>query len=162
VAGQLWSFVLTYPPMSKATFAPVLGAIAKARGSYQTFTIIPPNLKNPLGTQTADTVIATNTAIGSTSIPISGATVSATFVAGDIIKFSNHNKVYMLTDNTAADGGGLAFVSITPPLITAITTSHTAKHTNVPFTVALSGELQEFKTTVDGFIRYELDVEEVF
>lgn len=163
VGGQLWAFTLTYPPMTKDQFKPILGALAKARGMYQTFTIIPPNLATPSGTQLSDTTVATSAAVGETSISLSGATASATFKAGDVIKFSNHNKVYMITDDATADGSGNATVSISPPLVSAITaTSHSAKHSNVPFNVALSNDIQEIKTDVFGLNMYELDVEEVF
>jgi hypothetical protein len=163
VGGQYWSFTLTYPPLKDSEFSPVRGAVVRARGQYETFTVIPPNLATPQGTQTADTVVAASTAIGNTSIPISGATIGATIKSGDVLKFSNHAKVYMIVEDTVADGAGLATLTITPPLITAITiTTTTVKHANVPFTVALTNAMQEIKTDVAGFNRYELDVEEVF
>lgn len=160
IGGQKWTFTLSFPPMTKAQFKPVLGFVAALRGQYGTFTIIPPNLKTPLGTQTADTAVAANKAVGATSIDLSGGTVSATALSGDVIKFSNHDKVYMLTSDATFDGGGLATVAIKPPLVTAITTAHTVKHSSVPFTMALKGSEQEFSTGVYELYRYELDCEE--
>lgn len=163
VNGHYWMFTLTYPPKKRSDFSPVMAAVAKAQGQYQTFTIIPPNLATPQGTQLSDTTVSTNTSAGATSIPIQGAGAGATFKAGDILKFSNHNKVYMITDDSTADGSGLATLIINPPLVSAIVaTTTTVKHTNVPFNVALSGGIQEIKTNVAGFYSYELDLEEVF
>jgi len=163
VGGQYWMLTLSYPPLRDSEFSPVRGAIAKARGMYETFTVIPPNLATPNGTQTADTVVATSTAIGNTTVPITGATVGATLKAGDVVKFSNHTKVYMITDDSIADGLGAATLNIIPPLITAVVaTTTTVKHSNVPFNVALSNDMQSMKTDVAGFNTYELDVEEVF
>jgi len=163
IGGQYWSLTLSYPPLKDSEFSPVRGAIAKARGMYETFTVIPPNLATPNGTQTASTTVATSTAVGNTAVPISGATIGATFKAGDVAKFSNHTKVYMITDDATADGSGAATLNIIPPLITAVVaTTTTVQHSNVPFTVSLSGDTQEIKTDVAGFNMYELDVEEVF
>lgn len=163
VSGHLWTFTLSYPPTKRDLLYPVVGAIAKAQGQYQTFTVIPPNLANPSGTQISDTTVAASKVIGSTAIDLTGATIGSTFKAGDVIKFSNHTKVYMITDNAIADGSGNVTVNIVPPLVSAITmATHTAKHKDVPFTVALSNNIQEFKTNVAGFYSYELDVEEVF
>jgi len=163
VSGQYWLLTLTYPPKKRSDFAPVIGALAKAQGQYQTFTVIPPNLATPEGTQTSNTTVATTTAVGATAIPISGAGAAATFKAGDILKFSNHTKVYMLTDDSTADGSGLATLNINPPLLTSVTaTTTTVQHSNVPFTVSLSNGVQEIKTDVAGFYTYELDVEEAF
>lgn len=160
--GHIWYFTLSYPPMSKSDFKPVLGALAKARGRYQTFTVIPPNLKDPEGTQLNDTNVAANASAGSSSVLISGATASATFKAGDICKFSNHSKVYMVTDDATADGTGAATLSIAPPLIEDVTTAHTVKHKDVPFTVSLENDIQEITTEVSGYYRYELDVSEAY
>lgn len=162
VNGHLWSFTLSYPPMKREDFSPVIGALAKARGEYDTFTVIPPNLATPMGTQIANTTVGGNKSAGSTSITLSGGTVGATFKAGDVVKFSNHTKVYMITDDSTVGGGGTATINIVPPLTTAITTSHTAQHSNVPFTIALTNELQEIRANVAGFYSYELDVEEVY
>lgn len=162
IPGHVWSGTLTYPPMTVSTFAPVRGFIAKLRGEYNTFTIIPPNMATPQGTQTADTTVAANASAGALTVNISGAGASATFKAGDVLKFSNHAKVYMLTDDSTATGGGTATLSISPPLVSAITTSHTVKHSSVPFTMALTSKIQEFRTSVEGLYTYELDCIEVF
>jgi hypothetical protein len=162
VSGQLWSFVLTYPPMKRESFYPVIGALAKARGEYDTFTIIPPNLATPIGTQTTTVNVGGNYSAGTAAVVLSGGTVGATLKAGDVLKFSNHTKVYMVTDDLTVGGAGTATINITPPLVSAVTTSHTIQFSDVPFTVALVNELQEIKANVAGYYSYELDVEEVY
>ena len=160
-SGQMWSFTIAYPPISSDNIRNILGAIAKARGSYQTFTVTPPNLSTPRGTQTSNTTVATTTAVGATSVPITGASTN-TFKAGDILKFSNHTKVYTITDDTTAVAGA-ATLSISPPLIVQVTgSSTTVQHSNVSFTVSLASDLQEIKTDVFNLSSYQLDVEEVF
>lgn len=158
--GHKWEFTLSFPPMTKAQFKPILGFIASVRGQYSTFTVIPPNLKTPSGTQTADTTVGANASAGSTSVQLTGGTYLNTIVSGDVIKFSNHDKVYAITADATFDVSGNATISIIPPLTSDITTAHTAKHSNVPFTVALKNSVQEYAARVDGYYTYELDVEE--
>lgn len=163
VSGHYWMLTLTYPPKKREDFAPVIGAVAAAQGQFQTFTVVPPNLATPQGTQTSDTVVAASASAGATSVDLSGAGASATFKVGDVLKFSNHSKVYMLTSDSTADGGGLATLTFNPPLVSAVTiTTTTIKHSNVPFNVALTGGIQEISTNVSGFYSFELDVEEDF
>jgi len=159
--GGYFTFTLTYAPLSLSDIAPVRGAVAKARGQFETFTITLPNLV-PNGTQTANTTVSSSEAVGVTSVDITGAGSTNTFKAGDPIKFSNHTKVYMLTDDAAASSGN-ATLDFVPPLITAVVGSTTTvKHSDVPFTVALANDLQAFSTSVNGYSKYELNVEEVF
>ena len=160
--ASYFSMTLSYPSLSLADIAPVRGAIAKARGQFETFTILLPNLKDPQGTQTANTTVAASAAVGSTSVNISGAEATNTFKAGDILGFSNHTKVYTVTDDSTASGGA-ATINFMPPLINSVTiTTTSAIHKDVPFTVALTGDLQTFETGVNGYSKFELDAEEIF
>ena len=160
--GQFFSLTLTYPPLDLAGVAPVRGAIAKARGQFNTFTVIPPNLKDPQGTQITPTTVSVDAPVGSTSISVTGAGATSTFKAGDILGFNNHVKVYMVVDDSVAVAG-VATISFVPPLITSVVAASTsAIHSDVPFTVALTNNLQKFSTSVNGFSSYELDVEESF
>jgi len=161
VSGHLWSGTLMYPPLTKAQFTPVRGFLAKMRGQFDTFTIVPPNLANPLGTQLTDTTVDAAQAIGSTSVVVNGTASGKTFRSGDVLKFSNHAKVYILTDDTTATAT-TATLNFVPPLLTALTTAHTVKHKDVPFTMALTNSVQEMKTSVSDLYTFELDMEEVF
>lgn len=160
VQGHQWFFTLKYPPLQKSEFSPVLGFISKVRGAYNEFTVIPPNLADPQGTQLNDTTVASEASAGSTSVSLSSVDTGATFKAGDIIKFSGHSKVYTVTDDASENGSNGATVNISPSLITTVSAGQTAKHKDVPFTVALVDDIQEFETDVTGLSSYELDVEE--
>ena len=159
--GSRFSFTLSYPPLSPERAFLLRAFVTSLRGSLNTFTVSIPTMRTPQGTQTADTAVASDTSVGSTSIPINGATPSATFKTGDAVQFSNHTKVYMITTDTSADGGGLATLSISPPLQAGITSAtETVKHSGIEFTVYLKNSLQQFKTRVNSFTAFELDVEE--
>ena len=90
-------------------------------------------------------------ALGSKSVTIAGLT--GALKAGDVVKFSGHTKVYMLT----ADRSGNGAMVFTPALITAVTTSDTVTYSNVPFTVRLSNDVQGYKLGAGNFFKYEVD-----
>ena len=78
---------------------------------------------------------------------------------------ASHNKVYMVVADATADGSNEATITIEPPLITALTNDSVVTYDNVPFTVHLVNDIQEFGTVgadKDGNLLYqfELDVEE--
>ena len=80
----------------------------------------------------------------------------------DFIKFANHDKVYMVVADQADISTGT--LTIEPPLTTAISSS-TIVYDNVPFTVYLTNDIQEFGVVgndKDGNLLYqfEIDLEE--
>ena len=86
------------------------------------------------------------------------------FKAGDFIKFASHDKVYMIVADVQASSNA-STVTIEPPLITALADDSVVTYDNVPFTVHLTSDIQEFGTVgadKDGAVLYEyqFDVEE--
>ena len=100
---------------------------------------------------------------GGTSITLGG-TRSGSLLAGDLIKFANHDKVYMVVaDNSDITSGAL---TIEPPLKSAVSGS-AITFDSVPITVRLMSDMQEFQSDVsdkDGelLFSYEIDVVEAF
>ena len=79
-----------------------------------------------------------------------------------MIKFANHSKVYMVVADQSDISTGT--LSIEPPLTTAVSSSDIT-YDNVPFTVHLTNDVQDFGTVgadKDGNLlyQYELDLEE--
>jgi hypothetical protein len=147
--------------MTKEKFRPVIGFIAGLRGSYSTFTVVPPNLAVPQGHIITSGVIGA-AAAGATQVDVSndtGGTIELRM--GDIIKFSNHNKVYMLTTDVTIVDGQNELVGISCPLLQSVSSTPLTNN-QVPFTVALNNDLQEIKTEVNGLYTFELDVTEVY
>ena len=70
--------------------------------------------------------------------------MTGTLKAGDYIKFASHNKVYMVVADVTADGSNEATLTIEPPLITALADDSAVTYDNVPFTVHLTSDIQEF------------------
>jgi len=149
IGGQGWSFTAQYAPMDRAEFAPVLAFVESQHGRHGVFTIVPPTISNTAGTGTGS-VTCSAASLGATSVTIAGLT--GTLEAGDYVKFSGHDKVYMLT----ADRNGAGAISISPALITAVI-ADSLIYTNVPFTVRLANDVQSYQLANSGFYHYEVD-----
>ena len=140
-------------------YGQLMAFIIKQRSGKENFTIIPPEVEDARGTASG-TPNGTASA-GDTSITLGGSG-SGTLKAGDMIKFANHDKVYMVVaDQSDISTGSL---TIEPPLTTAVSSSNIT-YDNVPFTVHLTNDIQEFGvvgTANDGALLYqfEFDVEE--
>ena len=144
-------------------YGELMAFIIKQRSGKENFTIIPPEIEDARGNVSGTVLVNGVHAVGDTTIDIDGMT--GTLKAGDFVKFASHNKVYMVVADATADGSNEATITIEPPLITALTNDSAVTYDNVPFTVHLINDIQEFGTVgadKDGNVLYqfELDVEE--
>ena len=144
-------------------YGELMAFIMKQRSGKENFTIIPPEIEDARGNVSGTVLVNGVHAVGDTTIDIDGMT--GTLKAGDFVKFASHNKVYMVVADATADGSNEATITIEPPLITALANDSVVTYDNVPFTVHLINDIQEFGTVgadKDGNLLYqfELDVEE--
>jgi hypothetical protein len=160
IDGQRWAFTARIVTGKRSdVYGELMAFIVKQRSGKENFTIIPPEIEDARGT--ASGVPHGTASAGATSITLGG-TGTGTLKAGDFIKFANHDKVYMVVaDQTDISTGTL---TIEPPLTTAISSS-TIVYDNVPFTVYLTNDIQEFGVVgndKDGNLLYqfEIDLEE--
>jgi hypothetical protein len=160
IDGQRFGFTAKIITAKRSdVYGELMAFIIKQRSSKENFTIIPPEIEDARGTASG-TPHGTASA-GATSITLGG-TGTGTLKAGDFIKFANHDKVYMVVaDQSDISTGSL---TIEPPLTTAVSSS-TIIYDNVPFTVYLTNDIQEFGgigADKDGNVLYqfEIDVEE--
>jgi pSer/pThr/pTyr-binding forkhead associated (FHA) protein len=163
LGGHFWSFTLQSVPLSRDDFGSINAFITTQRGSFDTFTVVPPVIGSSNGTFVNDGTklpVTTSAAIGDSTIAVTP-TGSGTLKAGDIIKFSNHDKVYMLTADVTLANSVANTIDIFPNLLTALPSSGENVITdNVPVKVRLANETQEFKLGIDNLYQYELDVAE--
>ena len=155
VQSQRFSFTAQFVPLTAQEYKPILAFVTKQRGQAGQFTISIPVLHE--GTITSGTATGT---IGSTSLTVSG---TGTLKAGDIIGFNdtanNHSKAYMVTDDVTISGSGT--VTIVPGLQKAVSSQSFATGNSVELLVRLTNDTQAYRTSADGFYRYEMDFEEV-
>ena len=160
IDGQRWGFTAQIITAKRSdVYGELMAFIVKQRSGKENFTIIPPEVEDARGTASG-TPNGTASA-GATSITLGG-TGTGTLKAGDFIKFANHDKVYMVVaDQSDISTGSL---TIEPPLTTAVSSSDIT-YDNVPFTVYLTNDIQEFGMVgadKDGnaLYQFEFDVEE--
>jgi len=160
IDGQRWAFTIQIITAKRSdVYGELMAFIVKQRSGKENFTIVPPEITDARGTASG-TPNGTASA-GATSITLGG-TGTGTLKAGDMIKFANHDKVYMVVaDQSDISTGSL---TIEPPLTTAVSSSDIT-YDNVPFTVYLTNDIQEFGVVgadKDGnaLYQFEFDVEE--
>lgn len=171
--GQRWMLDLTFPPMTRAEFAPIYAFIVDQRGQAETFTYTPP----VIGTTQGDSPDTDSPAVnspdvdseavpvlaGSSTIPTDGWSNSITALkAGDFIRFSNHSKVYMVNADVTSDASGEADVTITPPLKANLADNDTITVYDVPFTVRLDSDSAQFDVSPSKLYNLKVSMLEVF
>lgn len=151
IGGQRFSFTAAYPPMTRTEFSPVMGFLMAQRGMAETFTIVLPEVSSSSGSVSGTISAAAAGSIGDTSIAVDGFT--GTIKAGDVFKFANHVKVYMAT----ADLTGSGTLAFQPALVAAVSDNEAITHDDVPFTVRLNNDVQEYGIATDLSYSYEVD-----
>ena len=163
IDNQRWKFTCRYVNLTRAEFAPIFAFITKQRGSKETFTISPPNLKNALGSET--TTISVNGAhtAGDNTIAIDGfnADAAGSLKAGDWISFSGHTKIYMVVADVTPSSNA-ATISVEPPIIEALGNNEVVTYDSVAFTVYLTSRVQSYSMGINNLYNYEFDVSEAF
>jgi hypothetical protein len=160
--GQRWAFEVTFPPMTRSEFAPVYAFCIAQRGQYETFTFVPPVVSIPQGTATGTPLVNGAQSAGDNTIVTDGWSNSITALkAGDFLKFSGHNKVYMVTADATSDGSGNATLTIEPPLLASVADDEALTVSNVPFTVALTTDTQEYAAGPPNIYEFSLQLIEV-
>lgn len=161
-----WTGTLSYPPVTYEDFLPIQAFVARCQGALNEFDLIIPEISthNPHTNQI--TSVSSDASAGSTSVNIISDQVSKNNLlqAGDVIRFPNHSKVYMVTETVTTDAGGAGTIQFTPGLVTAVDSNSAGEPmviNNVPFRMILTNDIQEYGYRNDGFIEFEIDVEEV-
>ena len=163
IDNQKWKFTCSYKLLTRAEFAPILAFITKQRGQKETFTVIPPKIKDALGSETTTISVNGSHTAGDNTIAIDGfnADSAGSLKAGDFIKFANHTKVYMVVADVTPSSNA-ATVTIEPPLIEALANDETVTYDNVPFTVYLESSVQQYSLGINDLYNYDFDVCEAF
>ncbi len=147
-------------------YGDLMAFIVKQRSGKENFTIIPPEIEDARGNETGTVLVNGVHAVGDTTIACDAfaGDGAGRFKAGDFIKFASHDKVYMVVSDVTSSSNA-ATVTIEPPLLVALADDSAVTYDNVPFTVHLTNDIQEFGVAgadKDGALLYqfEFDVEE--
>lgn len=154
IAGQRWSFTAKYSPMTRSEFAPVFGFIMQQRGRLNAFTVQIPIIEDSLSSAAGTLAANGSASAGATSVTVDG--VTGALEIGDLVKFDNHDKVYMVVGTTETSGN-TTNITIEPPLRASVADDEEVIYNSVPMKVKLNNDVQEFSIGVNSLIGYELD-----
>ncbi|HET9701764.1 MAG TPA: hypothetical protein VFP70_12655 [Burkholderiales bacterium] len=153
---QRWGLALSFPPMTRAQFAPIWAFLVAQRGQYETFTYTLPG-HAAQGTW-AGTPLVNGASQTGRSVLCDGFTAGATVKAGDFFKFGGHSKIYMVSADGTADGSGNLTLSIEPALMQSPADNEALTSSSLPWTVALASDNAEYDVS-PGLIFGNLEVE---
>ena len=163
VQGQRFSFTLSYPPMTRSDFAPVMAFIMKQRNRKENFTVSFPSYLNAQGNETGTLLVNGSHSVADTTIAIDGfaGDGAGRLKAGDFIKFA-HDKVYMIVEDVTSSSNA-STVTIEPPLREDLRVNSSVTYDSVPFNVHLRSDIQEFSSGGNNsngelLFNYEFDV----
>jgi len=167
IDGQRWAFTASIITAKRSdVYGELMAFVVKQRSGKENFTIIPPEIEDARGSETGTVLVNGNQSAGDTTITMDAfaGDGAGRFKAGDFIKFASHTKVYMVVADVTSSSNA-ATVTIEPPLVANIANDSVVVYDNVPFTVYLIGDAQQFGAVgadKDGnlYYKFELDVEE--
>lgn len=122
--GHVWSFSVSYPPMTRANFAPLWAFLIDQDGGAEPFYFVCPEHDRQIGSGfSGSPTIVGNHAVGSTSISTESWNNSIdVLTAGDFVRIGAGGiKTHMVMADVASTTGGTATVTIKPPTMEAYT-----------------------------------------
>ena len=163
IGSQYFSFTVQMPPLQQEKSQEVFAFLQKQKGAVENFTIVPPLDNLGAGKSETDIQVVGSHVSGDASILIDGFTANQTgsLKAGDLIKFANHSKVYMVQSDIDANSSGQLTVLISPNLITTLADNEAVTVNKPSFTVYLESDEIMRSDTIGGFSSISFDVREV-
>ena len=163
IGAQYFSFTVAMPPLQQEKSQEIFAFLQKQKGSFENFTIVAPLDNLGAGKSETDIQVVGAHTSGDASIALDGFTANQTgaLKAGDLIKFANHSKVYMVQSDIDSSGGGALTVLISPNLVTALTDNVAVTVNKPSFTVYLENNEIVYSTDANGFYSISFDVREV-
>jgi len=161
--GHLWIIKMTWVQMLRTLFSPIFAFAVSQRGGHGTFQISLPNFNTPQGIATGTPLVNGIHTAGDETISTDGWTNSITDImkGGDVLKFSSHSKVYMVTANAnSGTSTGPATLSIVPPLIENLADNEVITVNNVEFTVAFTKNITDWNTSAPTISTFTADMVE--
>ena len=163
IGSQYFSFTVQMPPLQQEKAQEVFAFLQKQKGPFEDFTIVAPLDNLGAGKSETDIQVVGSHVSGDASIAIDGFTANQTgaLKAGDLIKFANHSKVYMVQSDIDANSSGQLTVLISPNLVTTLADNEAVTVNKPSFTVYLESDEIIRSDTIGGFSSISFDVREV-
>ncbi len=163
IGSQYFSFTVAMPPLQQEKAQEVFAFLQKQKGSFEDFTIVAPLDNLGAGKSETDIQVVGAHTSGDASIALDGFSANQTgaLKAGDLIKFANHSKVYMVQSDIDSDGSGALTLLISPNLVASLADNEAVTVNKPSFTVYLENNEIMYSTDASGFYSISFDVREV-
>lgn len=162
-ASQYFTFAVQMPPLTQTQLQSFSAYLISKKGAFNTFDFGYP-IDN-LGTDKNTSGVKTRTThtTGATSIACDGFSASTNDVvkAGDLIKFSGHNKVYIVTGDVNSNGAGQGSISVEPPLQSDLADNEVIDLNKPVITVSLLQNDLIYSTDPTGLFNLSFELREV-
>lgn len=159
--GQRWGFSLHYRNLTRAQLSELIAFALAQRGQYSSFSFVPAVLGTPQTAVSGTPLCAGATASGRSVTTDGWANSVTAMVAGEFIKFANHDKVYMLTADVVSNGSGQATLTIEPALYASVADNEALTVTSVPFKCAFAGDGHDVSLAPGPVLDWSCDLVEV-
>jgi hypothetical protein len=162
---SFYSFSAKYSNITEYNFGPILGFVAAQYGPLESFQIVLPKISYSKSLNPPSTTPATSASLaaGSNSVTLSNCGASKTVLAaGDFFKFANHTKVYMAMNDVTSNSSGNATLTFSGSAVSSVPSGTNLTITEVPFTVVLENEIQEYSVSSGGISTMSIDFREVW
>jgi len=161
IGSQYFSFTVAMPPLQQDKAQEVFAFLQKQKGSSGDFTIVAPLDNLGASKSETDILVAGVHSAGDNTIAMDGfSQTTGALKAGDYIKFANHSKVYMVSEDANASGGAVT-VNISPNLVSSLADNEAVTVNKPSFTVYLENNEIMYSTDASGFYSISFDVREV-
>ena len=163
IGSQYFSFTVSMPPLQQEKAQEIFAFLQKQKGSFEDFTIVAPLDNLGAGKSETDIQVVGSHVSGDATIALDGFTTNQTSAlkAGDLVKFANHSKVYMVQNNIDANSSGALTLQISPNLVTTLADNEAVAVNKPSFTVYLESNEIMYSTDASGFYSISFDVREV-
>ena len=167
--NPFWSFTLETPVREQHDLFDVYGSFFLSTVG-KVSDILLPTINDAAGTASGTIQVVNqsssghSTDVGSTAVGVQQA--SGTLLTGDLISFSNHKKVYMVTSDCNLDGSSVDTLNFTPGLVRSVapadgSTLVTVNYDNVGIQAIAENDVQTINYGTDGYASYSQDFREV-
>ena len=151
--SQYYLLDISLPPLSKNDAMDVFAFLKKQQNSFDKFDYQYPITNRGANISQTDIVVNGSHSVGDNTIALSGFDNSTSNVlkAGDLIKFANHTKIYMVEADLTSDSSGNATVTISPSIIDTLANSE-----------AVTVDQPNFKVYLNSDVLYTTDASGLF
>lgn len=169
--NPFWSFTLETPVREQHDLFDVYGSFFLSTVG-KVSDILLPTINDAAGTISGTPKVVNqssssptySTDVGSTTIGVQDG--SGTLLTGDLISFSNHKKVYMVTSDCNLGDSSINTLSFTPGLVRSVapadgSTLVTVNYDNVGIQAIAENDVQTINYGTDGYASYSQDFREV-